>query len=257
MNVLLIDIICVVFMAFMIIIGYRKGFVTRLYDICSLIIVFVLAYFLAKPLSSIWTVYSYDTSWSLAALMGSMINQFIIFLILLIILFIVKKVIGIFLKPMLKNITHVFSLTAFFDSLLGAILSAVESLAIIYIVLVFIYIPLTSQGQQQVKESFIANRIVSLTPSLSQNIMDISELFHHDSSSETSHSLETLTQMTLLAREMNVIDSSQAITILEDHVFSKLNDATLVFNEEQKEKLQSLLQEMGYSSLDIHNILSQ
>ena len=110
MNFQMIDIIFVIFLFIMAIIGYIKGFVTRLYDFLGMIVVLCLSYFLTKPLSSILTIYQYDHQDQLASMIGELINQMIIFVILLIGLTIIKKLLGLAIKPVLKGIMETFEM---------------------------------------------------------------------------------------------------------------------------------------------------
>ena len=57
----------------------------------SFLFVLLLVYFLSDPLSSIWTIYQYDSHDFIASLIGSTINRivvgFILFIVFMIILF--------------------------------------------------------------------------------------------------------------------------------------------------------------------------
>ena len=134
MNSTIIDIVFVLFFVFMAIIGYKNGFVTRLYDLVSLIIVFFLTIWLTEPLSQMFRLYSYNQEDIIASTIGSMINYFIVMIITFVVLFIIKKIIGILFKPVLKTLIDTFSLTEFVDSLLGLVLSVIESIFIAYLV---------------------------------------------------------------------------------------------------------------------------
>ncbi|MCD8028728.1 MAG: CvpA family protein [Erysipelotrichaceae bacterium] len=137
----MLDIVCLIFIIVMTIYGYMKGFVVRLYDLIGTILVIFLSRFLSSILASQYTIYHYDTTDIISITIGQVVNQIIIFILLFIFLTIIKKLLGMVLKPVLLGITHFFSLTAFIDHLLGAILSIVESVILIYLVLLFVIIP--------------------------------------------------------------------------------------------------------------------
>ena len=105
----MIDIIFVIFLVLMAIFGYIKGFVTRLYDFVGTIIVLFLSYFLAKPLSSLISIYSYDATDVFASMVGQMINQILVFIII-IIFPIAVKLKNLFLR---KKISNLFSLKSY------------------------------------------------------------------------------------------------------------------------------------------------
>ena len=105
----------------MAIFGYIKGFITRLYDVISFLIVLFLVYLLSDPLASVWKVYQYQETDLISSMFGAMINKIIIALILFIVLMIIKKIVGHFIKPLLKGLMHTFSLTTFVDRFLGII----------------------------------------------------------------------------------------------------------------------------------------
>lgn len=253
MNLHMIDIIFVIFFIFMAIIGYIKGFVTRLYDFVGTIIVLFLSYFLAKPLSSIIILYKYDATDAFASMIGQMINQVIVFIILLFVLMIIKKLLGLAIKPLLKGLMETFALTSFVDKTLGLLLSCVESIVIAYLVLVFIVVPFVGQGPAMIQESPIASRIVKLVPDVSESMMDMTQYWK--SPQGTMDSPETLTKLMLTAIDMNLIDSTQAEKILTDHVFSSLKDKNISLTENQKQQIEGILKDSGYSLKQIENIL--
>lgn len=252
MNFTIIDIIFVLFVIVMMFFGYIKGFIVRLYDLIGVILVFVLSYLLTKPVASLIKIYQYDTQDMIVEAIGKVINQLIIFIILMIVLTIIKNLIGMAIKPLLKKITHSFSLTAFSDSLLGAIISGVEALIISYVVIVFGVIPLMSNGVQMVNESHIVSHVVKLVPNVSNEMMSFAQSFHQ----EELTSLENMTKLVLMAKDLGIIDESQLQTILEENVFQQLDNENITLTDEQKQTIQDLLNNQNYTKQDIQDILS-
>ncbi|WP_044600293.1 CvpA family protein [Candidatus Stoquefichus massiliensis] len=254
MNLHMIDIIFVIFFIFMAIIGYIKGFVTRLYDFIGMIVVLFLSYFLAKPLSSIIILYKYDATDVFASMIGQMINQIMIFIILLLVLMVIKKLLGLVIKPLLKGLMETFTLTSFVDKTLGLLLSCIESVMIAYLVLVFIVMPFVSEGTTLIQESLIASRIVKLVPDVSESMMDMTQ-YWKGNPTETIDSPETLTKLVLTAIDMNLIDTNQAEKILTDHVLESLEEKNISLTESQKQHIERILKESGYSQTQLENIL--
>lgn len=254
MNLHIIDIIFVIFFIFMAIIGYIKGFVTRLYDFVGTIIVLFLSYFLAKPLSSIIILYKYDATDAFASMIGQMINQIIVFVILLLVLMVIKKLLGLAIKPILKGLMETFALTSFVDKTLGVLLSCIESVMIGYLILVFIVVPFVGQGATLIQESPIASRIVKLVPDVSTSMMDMTQYWKSDQAG-TIDSPETLTRLMLTAIDMNLIDTKQAEKILTDHVLESLKEKDISLTENQKKQIEGILKESGYSQAQLENIL--
>lgn len=252
----MIDLIFVVFFIFMAIVGYIKGFVTRLYDFAGTIIVLFLSYFLAKPMSSIIMIYKYDTTDAFASMVGQMINQIVVFVILLVVLMIIKKLLGLAIKPVLKGLMQTFSLTSFVDKVLGLILSVIESLIIAYLVLVFAVIPFVNNGTAMTQDSFIASRIIQLVPDVSQSVMDMSQYLKTDQNTQFD-SPETLTKLMLSAIDMNLIDSQQAEKILSENILNQLNEKNITLTPKQKQQIEVILQESGYSKNELMDILGK
>ena len=196
----MIDIIFVIFLFIMAIIGYIKGFVTRLYDFLGMIVVLCLSYFLTKPLSSILTIYQYDHQDQLASMIGELINQMIIFVILLIGLTIIKKLLGLAIKPVLKGIMETFALTSFVDKVLGLLLSLIEGIVIGYLALAFIVIPFVENGKTMIQDSILAPRILNIVPQVSESMMNMGSLLEFDN--KDAMQPENLTKLMLTAMDM-------------------------------------------------------
>lgn len=253
MNSQIIDIIFVVFLIIMAIFGYIKGFVTRLYDFAGMIIVLFLSYFLAKPLSSIFMLYKYDSHDVIASTIGQLINQIIVFVGLIVVLTIIKKLLGIAIKPMLKGLMDTFSLTAFADKVLGVILSLAEGACIAYLVLVFIVVPFAHNGTQMINDSLLAKKVVYSVPQVSEQIIDLTAGFQN---LEQIDSKESLTKALLAAMDMGLIDKQQAQQVFTDQIEKYIGKEDLTLSSQQIQKIKDLLLENGYNQDKIESILS-
>lgn len=256
MNFFLIDIICVVFLIIAAIIGYKKGFVTQLYDFASFIIVLLLVFFLSGPLSSLWKVYQYDANDYVAAMVGTMINRILVGLLLFVGLMIIKKIIGLFIKPVLKGLMHSFHITSFIDCLLGMGCQIVQSLFTIYIILVFLVIPFCQPGRQMIENSYLANMIVQAVPNVSQSVIDMSDWLQQNQNMET-FSKELLARLTLEALQLNVIDEQEALKIFEENILKQENLQSIQLDSSQVEQLKVLLENSSLSQQQIQYFISR
>ncbi len=252
MNVSLLDGIYVLFLILMMIFGYFKGLTTRLFDLAGTILVFTLSYFLVKPLASIIKIYHYNETDFIVSVVGEFINQIIVFIILFFVLMVIKKILAIFLKPVLKKVTHAFSLTAFTDGILGAIVSGVEAIFLSYIVIVFGVIPFVPQGVQMVEESIIVSRVFEIVPDVSKQVIDITQTLKQPEMS----SIESITKLVLSAHDLGIISSEQMQTILEENVFDELSKQSITLTSEEKQMIEDLLKDGQMNSKEIYNLLS-
>ncbi|MCD7950580.1 MAG: CvpA family protein [Erysipelotrichaceae bacterium] len=241
----MLDIICLIFIIAMAIYGYVKGFVVRLYDLIGTILVIFLSRTLCETLSSTYTLYHYDTSNALSIMIGQMINQIIIFILLFIGLTIIKKLLGMILKPLLLGITHFFSLTAFIDHLLGGIMSIAESLILIYLVLLFVVIPFNNN---LITDSKLANYLLNVMPEVSESFMNMGECINNEDISD-----QLILNMMMSAYDYNFISEDSFISVLNEEIMNSDQDLTL--SEDQYDKLNDILNELSYSQSDIDNIL--
>lgn len=241
----LLDIICLIFILGMVIYGYIKGFIIRLYDLIGTILVVFLSRHFCSILASQYTIYHYDTTDPLSLMFGQVINQLLIFIILFIVLSIIKKLFGLLLKPVLLGITHFFSLTAFIDHLLGAIMSIAESLILIYLVILFVIIPFNND---LLIDSKIADYLLDVMPEVSESFIEMGECLN---SAEMSDQIAL--NMLMSAYDFDVISDDDLVTIINAEIMN--SDQDLVLSEGQYDKLNNILNELGYSQDDVKSIL--
>lgn len=164
----LLDVIIVFFIMIMMILGYKKGFIVRLYDFVTTVLTCLAAYIASYPVSRSWTIYSLQPP---LEEVGDKVNQLVVFVILFVVLKLICRILGIFVKPMLKNMFSAFKITRFADHSLGAALSLLESMILIYIVLVVIVSPLFSGGQEIIEQSVIGKSVTDHVPVYTEKMM--------------------------------------------------------------------------------------
>ena len=97
----ILDVIILFYVMIMLILGYKKGFIVRLYDFVSTILAALIAYEISYPVSQVWIIYQLDPP---LEVLSQNVNQFFIFVIIFVIFKVACKILGIFLKPLLKKI---------------------------------------------------------------------------------------------------------------------------------------------------------
>lgn len=167
LNSMIIDSVIIFILLLMLVFGYFKGFVYRAYDLMATIFSLLLALYASSPLAVIFQLYQVE---GLGEIVGKLINRFIIFILLFIGLKAILLVVGKFVKPILKTIIYKISIFEHLDHFLGAIVSLIESIIIIYLVLIFIVTPLVPGGKEKVTGTIVASKILELVPSVSAEI---------------------------------------------------------------------------------------
>lgn len=169
-----IDTVIVFILLLMLIFGYFKGFVYRVYDLMATVVSLLAALYASSPLSAIYQIYKVE---GIGEIVGKTINRFIIFIILFIALKVILLIIGKFIKPILKNIIYTISIFEHLDHLLGALVSLIEGTIIIYLALIFVITPIIPGGKENVEKTVVASKILELVPSVTEEMKTLSDGF--------------------------------------------------------------------------------
>lgn len=86
--------------------------------------------------------------------------------------------------------------------------------------------------------------------------MDMSQYLKTDQNTQFD-SPETLTKLMLSAIDMNLIDSQQAEKILSENILNQLNEKNITLTPKQKQQIEVILQESGYSKNELMDILGK
>lgn len=248
MKLYIIDIILVVFLFLMAILGYKKGFVVRLYDLLTTLAVLFLANLLATPVSFVLKIYKYDEADMIASLVGQVINRILVFIVLVVGLLLVKKLLGMIIKPILSMMTHAFHFTKWLDQSLGMILSFVQGIVMAYVFFVFIMIPFVNHGKDYIQQSTLSMRIVNLVPNVSEDVFELSSQIQRE-----NRNAETLTKLMIVAYDNDMIDHDSIKSIF-DYV-QTMNQGMMNLSKNDYEKLQKILLASEYSDEQIKSIL--
>ena len=162
LNSMAIDTVIVFILLLMLIFGYFKGFVYRVYDLMATVVSLLAALYASSPLSAIYQIYKVE---GIGEIVGKTINRFIILII------------GKFIKPILKNIIYTISIFEHLDHLLGALVSLIEGTIIIYLALIFVITPIIPGGKENVEKTVVASKILELVPSVTEEMKALSDGF--------------------------------------------------------------------------------
>lgn len=258
---LLIDIIIAIVIIFMMVMGYIKGFVVRIYDLLATFVALGMSLFLSGPISEIFVIYRIE---GFAQMIGAFINRIIIFIILYIGARILLRLLGIVVKPILRSLVSKIGFIQKFDHLLGVILGFMEACVVLYMVLIMIITPLFSNGQVVLEETLLAKPILNIVPPITKKVMDIShnfqglqELLEQGISYDTVSGENVATVTSLMNRlyESNAISEDYTIEALTNY-FDKLEATgkTIVLTKEQYEQVQSMLEQFDTEKIDKQKI---
>ena len=248
MNSLMIDLIFVIFFIFMAYLGYQKGFITRLYDIMTTIIVLMISYKITPVISRAFPIYVIEADDVIATIVSGLINSCLIFAIVSIILMIVKKLLGLLVKPVLKSICDHLKLTGSLDHFLGIVLSLIEGMIFAYLIVLYIALPIYPQGKSMVDQSILGKQILNIVPSVAQNL-DVLSL--PEDSSELSQ--EAIVKGTLFAFDQGFVNSEDALDMIGREYLHSLH---IELSEDQYQELKDLLQ-TEFSQKEIHQIMKE
>lgn len=253
-----IDLVVGLYLFVQLIIGYQRGLFARLYDLLSTILVFIGAFACAKPLSNNITFYR-GTSDLVDSLLAPMLNYLISLIVLILLFFLIKVLLGHILKPLflhLKQSSHIASLVG---GLLGMGLSAIKSLFVLYIALAIIIPTIFTNGTQKIAETSYAHYIVDVLPSYRGNLNLLSDTQLLDGRSEVTDTkmLSALLRMSLTSYSLHVISEKQMLDLINQNFASDILKYGATLNTSEKETLQTLLNNTSFSSEKQKQILSK
>lgn len=217
----ILDVIILFYVMIMLILGYKKGFIVRLYDFLSTLLAALIAYEISYPISQICVIYQLEPPLEVLA---QNVNQFFMFVIIFVLLKAACKILGIFIKPSIQKVLSLLKITKLLDHLLGIVLSFLESIVMIYIILALIISPLFSGGKELIQNSIIAQTISQSLPQYASEIMNFEMIkdFHDiDLSKKDTAYVTLVTEMLYKLDKDGMIDEQSLKTFIEsyyDHI---------------------------------------
>ena len=253
MNSLTLDIILIAFLLIMALFGYIKGFITRLYDFVSLVFVIYVSVIFSKPLSHMVNIYPESINNEAVMMVSQVLNQIIVFVVLLVGLFIVKVIAGIIIKPLLKGLVHKFSLTKFTDQTLGLVLGLVEGFIISYVAILLMMTPISSM-REQVEESKVASVYMQLVPSIANDVVELSDGLTEMNINHSSN--ESIMKVLLTAYDLNLVDNEQVNTLMQNYLSKELQKKNVSLTLEDYNQFKDIMENIDYNSDEMNKILS-
>lgn len=218
----LLDIAIIFILVMFAIVGFKRGIIRELASVIGIIIVFILSYtfkgFLGDFLCTTLPFFKFngviEGYTSINLLFYQIIAFIILFGLFLSIYEIVLKISNVLQK--LVNLTLVFIIPS---KILGAILSVIEGVVIIFVVLLFLMIPL--KDNELFKGSSLASKIIYETPILSNSTREIT-----DTMAEIVEIEEGIDEETLSIDEANLktIDIMLRYKVVSKNTVEKLID---------------------------------
>lgn len=222
----ILDVIILFYVMIMLILGYKKGFIVRLYDFLSTVLAALIAYEISYPVSQTWVIYQLEPPLEILA---QNVNQFFMFVIIFVLFKLACKILGIFIKPFIQKVFSLLKITKLLDHLLGIVLSFLESLVMIYIILALIISPLFSGGKEMVQNSIIAQTISQSLPQYASEIMnfEIIKDFHNiDLSQKDTACVTLVTEILYKLDNDDMIDEQSLKTFIESY-YENIDDVLL------------------------------
>lgn len=218
----LLDIAIIFILVMFAIVGFKRGIIRELASVIGIIIVFILSYtlkgFLGDFLCTILPFFKFngviEGYTSINLLFYQIIAFIILFGLFLSIYEIILNISNVLQK--LVNLTLVFIIPS---KILGAILSVIEGVVIIFVVLLFLMIPL--KDNDLFKGSTLASKIIYETPILSNSTREIT-----DTMAEIVEIEEGIDEETLSIDEANLktIDIMLRYKVVSKNTVEKLID---------------------------------
>jgi uncharacterized membrane protein required for colicin V production len=262
-NATILDIVFIVFIVVMLLIGYIKGFVVRLYDFLATLVALLLSLFLSGPLNDMFHLY---TTSGMMSIIGVFINRMFLFGILFSIFRLLFFILGRFIKPGLKSVVSKLSFIEKFDRLLGVILSFIEVLLISYLVLLLSVSPIFSDGKEVVDDTIVAKQVLKIAPSLSDKVMQMTDDFillkevmeqgiNYDTSPQ---SISLMTSLLSGAKNFEMLSKEDMETLIYTYI-DTLDDLKepIVIDQATYQSLQDLIKQIDTTNIDIENVFEK
>lgn len=253
-----IDYIVLAYLAISLLIGYRRGVFGRLYDLISTILVFVGAAMLTQPVANNVTFYSGSGN-IVDTLTAPLINTAVAFIICLIVLFVIKILLGLILKPLFRHLKDSTRLTHFVGGLLGMALSFVQSLLILYVVLALIIPTIYSNGKSVISQTQVAHYITEDVPDVTGLTSGIDDLHILDGMSSVSDAnvLHALVSVSLLGNTWHAVSDTQLEEWIEKDLGNDIIKYGITLSDTQRDQFVKLLNSTNISITKRKKILSK
>ena len=240
LNSFFIDVIFLCFCFLFSIVGYFKGFIKRAYDFLGTILAILFSYCLCDTVSQLFDFVP-DNELIQNNIFMPILNKIITFIVLFIIFWTLKKILGFIIKPLLQGIVSFLSLTDFINKLLGFMFSFIEALVISYIILIFMMTPLVDNGYNLINNTILAKRVLEIVPEVSSEIADWSQDYVYllDNSIDLDNQ-ETI-EFLIKTYQLNLLTDEQMKQLIENDLKEYLMNDSLKLQQWQRDILIQLI----------------
>lgn len=257
----ILDIVFIIFTILMVILGYKKGIIVRLYNVLATFLAFTLSLFLSEYLSDIIELYKLT---GMFAFLGAIVNRMFVFGIVFVIIKVLFVIIGKFVKPVLKSTISKIPFIRTFNSLLGAILSFIEVLFISYFLLLVSVSPLYNNGKEIVNETMAAKQVLRIAPAVSNRIMQLTDDFRMmegmlgqdtNRDRDDSENISTILSMLSGMQDLKLLspDEIEQMAATYMNMLDNINEP-IVIDRDTYNALQELLDSMDDVDIDTDKI---
>lgn len=169
-STLILNLILVSILAFYLIRGYTKGFVTQFFGFFSLIVSIVFAWFLYLPFGKLFPV----TPKAFVPFQDTILDVFFYEKVNALVWFVILFVIGVIVMRILKGVFNVVSKVpgiSLANRVLGMVFGFINFVIISYIAIYLLSLPIFSNGNDLINRSLL-NTIVKVSDTVSPMIVD-------------------------------------------------------------------------------------
>jgi|GEM_PF-6674272 len=151
--------------------GYEKGFLTKIFDILTLVLVIAVTMMNYSSLAARFTIYQASDD-LVDAFLAPIINAILLMLALFVTLLFVRRILQILFEPLCEMFYTHFDISFKADVIVAGILSALEYWMLCYVALSFVFTPLFINSREAIQESTVGRLVYEYhlpTPSESFN----------------------------------------------------------------------------------------
>ncbi|MDD8048168.1 MAG: CvpA family protein [Thomasclavelia sp.] len=250
-----IDIGIIVFLLVMIIIGYMRGFVLRLYSLVSLIVSILGAYIISDPVSKMIIIYKLD---DFLSTVGEFINRMIIFFVLFVIIKLLLMALGFLLRPFIKDVLYKVNIIEKADHVLGVFVGLIEGFIYVYFILILVVSPLVGGGKDAVDNSFLGNQIVKLIPNVYSQLSATTDLSSISiNTADTGDTLYSVATTLNKAYDAGLISNEQLNSMAGNYI-QYLDDVDSInLTSSQREEVVKLVNKLDNTKYNHEDILKK
>ena len=194
--------------------GFKDGFITKILDLATTIICIVIAWLLAEQWKGSIPLFPKDYNVLSDTPIGDIIYQSVNRILLFIVLFIILRLLALFLKPIFRSVNWL-PLVGSINKFLGAILGAIQGILLVFLMCFILSTPLFINGEKILQKSGLY-----VVKDIYRNV-----LFVFD---DTFDSIESIQRMITPLNELKDSDIPNITSWLEQQGFNELEQQEIL-----------------------------